>query len=111
LLDIRLQDPQSNNNQKNLHTSGRAELITRAKISHIGSKGCRDPLMILKAIYDDCRRKIKNLSRPVAWIDYQQAFDSVPHSWVDKSIELVGVKSRFVKFCKSSIEILSTTLS
>ena len=31
---------------------------------------------------------IKNLS--IAWIDYQKAFDSVPLSWVEKSIELVG---------------------
>jgi hypothetical protein len=45
--------------------------------------------MISKAIYEDCRRRNKNLS--MAWIDYQKAFDSVPHSWVEKSIELGGV--------------------
>jgi hypothetical protein len=27
----------------------------------------------------------------VAWTDYQKAFDSVPHSWVEKSTELVEV--------------------
>ena len=47
---------------------------------HPGSKGCKDQLMISKAIYDDCKRRNKNLS--VAWINYQKAFDSIPHSWL-----------------------------
>jgi len=46
--------------------------------------------MISKAICEDCKRRNKNLS--IAWIDYQKAFDNIPHSWVEKSIELVGVK-------------------
>ena len=53
-----------------------------------------------------CRRRNKNLS--IAWIDYQKAFDSVPHSWVEKSIELVGVNSKIVRFCKLSMEIWNT---
>jgi hypothetical protein len=67
--------------------------------------------MILKAIYKNFRRSRKNLSRPVAWTDYQQAFYSVPYSWVEKLIELVGVNTRFVKIFKSSVETLKTTLS
>ena len=51
--------------------------------------------MISKAKYEDWRRN-KNLS--IAWIDYQKAFDSVRHSWVDKSIELVRVNSKSVRF-------------
>jgi len=47
--------------------------------------------MISKATHEDCRRRNKNLS--IAWIDYQKAFESVPHSWVEKSIALVGVNS------------------
>jgi hypothetical protein len=38
------------------------------------------------------------------------AFDSVPHSWIEKSIELVGVNNKIVKFCKSSMEKCSTKL-
>jgi len=34
----------------------------------------------------------------------KKAFDSVPHSWVEKSIELVGVNSKIVRFCKLSME-------
>jgi len=62
-----------------------------------GSKVCKDQLIMLKATCEDCRRRNKNLI--IAWIDYQKAFDSVPHSWVENSIELVGVNSKIVRFC------------
>jgi hypothetical protein len=58
--------------------------------------------MISKAIYEYCKRRKKNLS--IAWIDYQKAFDSVRHSWVEKSIEFVAVNSKIVKFCELSME-------
>ena len=64
--------------------------------------------MISKAKYEDCRRRNKNLS--IAWIDYQEAFDSVPHSWVEKSIELVGVNSKIVRFFKLSMENWNTQI-
>jgi len=32
----------------------------------------------------------------LAWIDFQKALDNVPHSWVEKSIEMVGVKNEIV---------------
>jgi len=83
-------------------------LPAEQKGCHPGSKGCKDQLMISKAIYEDCRRRNKNLS--IAWIDYQKAFESVPHSWVEKSIELVGVNSKIVRFCKLSMEKWNTRL-
>ena len=64
--------------------------------------------MISKAIYEDCRRRNKNLS--IAWTDYQKAFDSIPHSWVEKSIALAGVNSKIVRFCKLSVEKWNTRL-
>jgi hypothetical protein len=75
---------------------------------HPRGKGCKDQLMISKAIYEDCRRRNKNLS--TAGIDYQKAFDSIPHSWVLKSIALVGVSSKIVRFCKLSVEKWNTRL-
>jgi hypothetical protein len=69
---------------------------------HPGSKGCKDQLMISKAIYENCKRRKKNLS--IAWIDYPKAFDSIPHSWVRKSMELVRVDSIIIRFCNLSME-------
>jgi len=80
------------------HLEEQSLLSAEQKECHPGSKGCKDQLMISKAIYEDCRRRNKNLS--IAWIDYQKVCDSVPHSWVEKSIELVGVNSKIVRFCK-----------
>ena len=64
--------------------------------------------MISKAIYEDCKRRNNNII--IAWIDYQKAFDSVPHSWVQKSIALVGVNSKIVRFCKLFMEKWNTRL-
>ena len=64
--------------------------------------------MISKAIYEECRRRNKNSS--IAWIDYQKAFDSVPHSWMEKLIALVGVNSKIDRFCKLSMEKWNTRL-
>jgi hypothetical protein len=31
-------------------------------------------------------------------------FESVPHTWIEKSIEPLGVNNKIVKFCKLSME-------
>jgi hypothetical protein len=49
-----------------------------------GSKGCKDQLLISKAILQECKSRKKNLC--MAWIDYQKAFYSVSHSWIIKSL-------------------------
>jgi len=77
-------------------------LPAEQKGCHPGSKGCKGQVMKSKAIYEDFRRRNKNLS--TAWIDYQKAFDRVPHSWVEVSIAFVGVNSNIVRFCKLFME-------
>jgi hypothetical protein len=58
------------------HLEEQSLLPAEQKGCHPASKGCKDQLMISKAIYKVCRRRNKNLS--IAWIDYQKIFDSVP---------------------------------
>jgi hypothetical protein len=94
--------------QISTHLEEQDLLTAEQKGCHPGSKGCKDQLMIPKAIYEDCKRRKKNLS--IAWMDYQKAFDSVPHSWVEKSIELVGLNSKIVRFCKLSMDKRKTAL-
>jgi len=36
----------------------------------------------------------------MAWTDYQDAFDSVPHNWVIKSLELIGINNKILSFTK-----------
>jgi len=90
------------------HLEEQSLLPAEQKGCRPGSKGCKDQLMISKAIYEDCRRRNKNLS--IAWTDHQKAFDSVPRGWVEKSIELVGVNSKIVRFYKLFMEKWNTSL-
>ena len=53
-----------------------------------GLKGCKEQLLISKAILQECTRRKKNVC--VAWIDHKKAFDSLSHSWIIKTLELIG---------------------
>jgi hypothetical protein len=64
--------------------------------------------LISKAILEDCKNRRKNLN--MTWIDYQKAFDSVAHSWIEKSIEMIGLKNKIAKFCKLFMEKWNTKL-
>jgi len=37
----------------------------------------------------------------MAWIDYQRALDRVPHSWIVKSLELIGIINKGISFTKN----------
>jgi hypothetical protein len=36
----------------------------------------------------------------MAWIDYQKAFDRVPHNWIIKSLEFIGINNKVIAFTK-----------
>ena len=36
----------------------------------------------------------------MAWIDYQEATDRVPHSWIIKSLELIVINNKVISFTK-----------
>jgi hypothetical protein len=65
--------------------------------------------LISKATLEDCKNRRKNLN--MAWTDYQKAFDSVPQGCIEKSIELIGVNNKIVKFCELSMEKWSKSFS
>ena len=50
-----------------------------------GRRGCFDTLMVDAMITDCAREKGDSLS--VAWIDYQKAYDRVPHGWLQLVLE------------------------
>ena len=54
-----------------------------------GTNGCKDQLLISRAILQECNSSKKNVC--MTRIDYQKAFDCVPHSWIIKSLELIGI--------------------
>jgi hypothetical protein len=88
------------------HLEEQSLVPTEQKGCHLGGKVCKDQLIISKDIYEETGEN-KNLNIP--YIDYQKTFDSVPH-WVEMSIELVGVNSKIVRFCKLSTKKWNTRL-
>ena len=53
-----------------------------------GARGCLDALTIDQAIADEVRIRSRNLE--VTWVDYQKAYDRVPHRWVNKMLEILA---------------------
>ena len=47
----------------------------------------------------------------MAWIDYRKAFDSVPHSWIIKVLEMYHINPHIVKCISAGMKQWSTTLS
>jgi len=46
----------------------------------------------------------------MAWIDYQKAFDRVPHSWIIKSLELIGINNKVISFTKKVMSYWRTRM-
>ena len=59
-------------------------------------------------IMEDCKTRKKNLT--TSWIDYRKAFDSVPHSWIIKTLDLYKVSPEIVNFMKVNMQNWKTTL-
>ena len=72
------------------------------------SRVTKDQLLIDKAVMKKCRRKKVGLS--MVWIDYQKAYDMVPHSWIKKSMEVCRVANNISHFLSKSMESWQTIL-
>ena len=73
-----------------------------------GYKGAKDHLMLDKAILRHCKRRRTNLA--MGWIDYQKAYDLVPHSWILETMRMVGVSKNIICMLKSSMTRWNTCL-
>ena len=71
--------------------------------------GTKDQLLINKTILEDAKRRQRNLS--MAWIDYQKAFDSVPHSWINRCLELYNIDETLRNFLKTQMTKWETDIS
>ena len=64
-----------------------------------GSWGCTDQLLINKAIMEEVTSKRKNIV--CVWLDYKKAFDTVPHDWLIKALQLAKVPQEIIKAIES----------
>lgn len=72
------------------------------------SKGCKEQLIIDSIITGHAKRKKKSLY--CAYIDYQKAFDSVPHSWLIEVLTMFGINNTIVNFLGSTMAHWKTKL-
>ena len=45
----------------------------------------------------------------MARINYQKAFDSLPHGWIIKSLELIGINNNIMYFTKTAMSYWKTS--
>ena len=59
-------------------------------------------------ILEECQNKRKNLS--TEWIDYRKAFNSIPHSWIIKALQIYNVSPILVSYTRHSMSTWQTTM-
>ena len=73
------------------------------------SQGPKDQLLIDHMRMSEAKWRHKNLE--MIWIDYQKAFDSVPHSWLLQCLNLYKVHQSFTDFLKNAMSLWHTQLT
>ena len=74
-----------------------------------GSWGCTDQLLINKMSMEEIKTNRRNAF--LMWFDYKKAFDSVPHSWIIKALELAKVPKQLIDNIRALAQFWSTEVS
>lgn len=72
------------------------------------TRGCKELLIMDSLITKQAKKKQRNIS--VAWVDYKKAFDSIPHSWLLKTLQLYGVSKAVINLLKCLMSSWRTRL-
>ena len=62
-----------------------------------------------KMIVKNCKKRLTLLA--VAWVDYRKAYDMVPHSWIEKCMNMFGVTVNVRSFISESMKHWNTELN
>ena len=79
------------------------------KGSRKGCRGCLDLLYIDKKIMKEVKQRKKNIA--MCWLDYRNAFDLVPHSWLNECLSMFGVAENVKDLLINSMKEWSTMLT
>lgn len=72
------------------------------------SKGCKEQVIIDSIITQQAVKGNRNLS--VAYIDYQKAFDSVPHSYLIEILQMYKIDTLLIQFLQEIMKKWTTVL-
>ena len=67
-----------------------------------GSRETNDLLYIDRAVIKEVKSRNKNFA--MAWINYKKTYDMVPHSWIIKCLDLIGVVDNIKSLLVNSLE-------
>lgn len=70
--------------------------------------GCKEQLIIDEVILEQAKKQNRNIH--IAYIDYQKAFDSVPHSWLIHILSTYKIHPCIVNFLENIMQKWKTTL-
>ncbi|CAK1593322.1 unnamed protein product [Parnassius mnemosyne] len=97
------------NNKIYKHLENNNILSTAQNGCRKGSRGCKELLLIDTAICRQVFRNRKNMS--AAWVDYKKAYDSVPHSWLKRVLEIYKIDDKICKFLSKLMGQWNTILN
>ena len=66
-----------------------------------GSRGTNDLLYIDMAVIKEVKSRNKNLA--IVWIDYKEAYDMIPHSWIIECLDLFEVAENIKSLLMNSM--------
>lgn len=79
------------------HCNGNSILAEQQKGCKKGSLGCKEQLIIDSVVLKQASNKQRNLF--AAYIDYQKAYDSVPHDWLIDVLKIYKIHPKLIDFC------------
>ncbi|KAL0852568.1 hypothetical protein ABMA27_016997 [Loxostege sticticalis] len=93
----------------NSHIEANNILAEEQKGCRQSHKGCKEQLIIDSTVLKHANQHNKNLH--LTYIDYKKAFDSVPHSWLIRVLQLYKINPTVITFLEDAMTKWKTTLS
>jgi hypothetical protein len=71
-------------------------------------QGCKEQVIIDSLVLEQAHRDNRNLY--IAYIEYRKAFDSVPHSWLIRILEIYNIDPVIIDSLQQLMKKWTTTL-
>jgi len=72
------------------------------------SQGCKEQLIIDSVVMEQAHKDNRNLY--IAYIDYRNAFDSVPHSWLIRVLQIYKIDPQIINSLQQLMKKWTATL-
>ncbi|KAL0812006.1 hypothetical protein ABMA28_009402 [Loxostege sticticalis] len=95
-------------NKLNTHIENNRIMAEEQKGCRRNHLGCKEQLIIDSTILKHAHKNNNNLN--ITYIDYKKAFDSVPHSWLIRVLQIYKVNPTLITFLENTMADWRTTL-